>query len=133
LIPNEEFSIGGSGSVRGYKERILSGDQGFQLNNEIQKFLPAIPLTKLGKKLPPLESHVGLFWDYGRAFVTDPYHDAAALWEDKSYALSSAGIDYTFNIGTYLQGSIDYGLQLKRVRRVDPASDRLHVRVTFTY
>ena len=35
LLPSEQFGAGGASSVRGYPERIISGDQGYSVNLEI--------------------------------------------------------------------------------------------------
>ncbi len=125
LLPSEQFSIGGSASVRGYKERIFSGEGGLLLTQEIQKQLPARPL---GKRLPPLESSFLFFWDYGRTSVYEP-----SRGEAKHQSLQSVGLGLRFNVGSYLNGTIDYGVQARKTIYADPDRSRLHVRFTIAY
>ena len=45
LLGSEQMTIGGAGSVRGYEERLLSGDQGFQFTSELQGPQWSLPLV----------------------------------------------------------------------------------------
>ena len=67
LLPSEQFGAGGAtASVRGYPERIISGDQGYTANfelytPELNKYL-AIPDDSL---------RALVFWDYGSVSLND--------------------------------------------------------------
>jgi hemolysin activation/secretion protein len=125
LLPSEQFSLGGMGTVRGYKERIFSGERGLLLNQELTKQLPA---TSLGKRLPPLETSLAFFWDYGRV-----YNHQVRTIEPENFTLQSVGFGLRANIGTHFSATLDYGRQAKDPKYTDLARGRLHARVTLAY
>jgi hemolysin activation/secretion protein len=125
LLPSEQFSLGGAGTVRGYKERIFSGERGLLMNQELTKQLPA---TSLGKRLPPLETSLAFFWDYGRVYT----HQVRTI-EPKNFTLHSVGFGLRANVGTHFTASLDYGRQAKDPKYTDLARGRLHARVTLAY
>ncbi len=127
LLPSEQFSLGGTASVRGYKERIFSGESGFMLNQELHKQLPA---RVISKRLPPLESTLVAFWDYGRVYT----HELNPTVRELANAtLQSFGFGVRFSLGRFLNASLDYGRQAKDPRLTDFSRGRLHTRVTLAY
>ena len=60
LLPSEQFGAGGATSVRGYPERILSGDQGYSANFEIYT-----PELNKYLDLPDTSLRGLVFWDVG--------------------------------------------------------------------
>jgi hemolysin activation/secretion protein len=50
LVPAEQFSIGGEGSVRGFKARLVAGDRGNRLSIELQRPL-RVPFPTLGAEV----------------------------------------------------------------------------------
>jgi hemolysin activation/secretion protein len=125
LLPSEQFSLGGSTTVRGYKERIITGDLGYTFTHELQQRLPSLPL---GKHLPKLDLAGVFFWDYGRSIVKKPL-----LGEMKSQYLASVGGGLRAQIATNFSAVIDYGYQLEKVEVPGEAHHRVHVKVTLSY
>jgi hemolysin activation/secretion protein len=66
LLPSEQFGAGGVSSVRGYPERIISGDQGFSTNFEL--YTPE--LSKL-LDWPNASLRGLLFWDLAGTSLND--------------------------------------------------------------
>jgi hemolysin activation/secretion protein len=124
-VPSEQFSVGGASTVRGYEERILSGDAGVWFSQELQK--PLQPAS-IGKRWPRLESTVVAFWDYGRNVVRQPRPN-----EIRDSFLSSVGIGVRASVGSYLSASADFAQQIERVEIPGAAHSRLHVKVSFSY
>ena len=66
LLPSEQLGAGGAGSVRGYPERVISGDKGYTANlelytPELNKYIP----------LPDSSLRALLFWDAGGVSIND--------------------------------------------------------------
>lgn len=125
LMPSEQFSLGGLSSVRGYEERILSGDGGYAVTHELQHKWPTI---KLPKKLPVLEMAGVLFWDYGRSIIKHPI-----VGQRKSDYIASVGVGLRASIANNLSGSVDVARQLEEVEVVGAARHRVHVKLTLAY
>jgi hemolysin activation/secretion protein len=66
LLPSEQFGAGGASSVRGYPERVISGDEGYSANFEL--YTP-----ELNKLLGWDDASIRalLFWDLGATFKND--------------------------------------------------------------
>jgi hemolysin activation/secretion protein len=125
LLPSEQFSIGGAGSVRGYEERILSGDGGYSATHEVIQTLPAV---SLGKTLPKLNLSGAFFWDYGRTIIKHPL-----IGESKAAYVASCGIGIRMSVAHYLSASADLARQLERDETPGARHHRLHVKVSLTY
>ena len=120
LISNEQLSIGGYGSVRGYPQQILFGDQGFFYNLEIHS--PSFSLLGLSKKSEGTEPHSlnGLlkrlghdqlvflaFWDYGMVNSIQPLPGNPA-----NYDITAVGIGVRYGIGSNYSLRCDLGFPL---------------------
>ena len=92
LITGEQFSVGGTGSVRGLEERELRGDEGYQFN--IQAWAPPIFDT-----LRPV-----LFFDTGYVSNNNPIEG-----EFSSETVSSIGLLFNWNPSSRISGSVSYG------------------------
>ena len=120
LISNEQLSIGGYGSVRGYPQQILYGDQGFYFNLELHSpsysifgltrslkntGLDGVPsfLKKLGKD----ELMFLAFWDYGMVNSIQPLPGDPA-----SYAITAVGIGVRYGIGSNYSLRCDLGFPM---------------------
>ena len=120
LISNEQLSIGGYGSVRGYPQQILFGDQGFFFNLELHSpgysifgltkslkdtKLDGVPsfLRKLGKD----ELMFLAFWDYGMVNSIQPLPGDPA-----SYGITAVGIGVRYGIGSNYSLRCDLGFPL---------------------
>ena len=104
LLPGEEFGLGGWSSIRGYDERVASGDKGYVINTELR--LPMIRKSDFNLQ-------VYGFYDYGSTHFNnfsvasgDTYH---------SIALASAGPGVRANWGKYLEARLDYGVELRKI------------------
>lgn len=80
LDGSEDFSIGGSNGVKLYPDGELSAENGYLLNLEAKYRLP---------NLNKLSNTVGVFYDRGRAFMTD---NSQGTFEAKS--LQDVGVGY---------------------------------------
>ncbi len=125
LVPTEQFSLGGLSTVRGYEERILSGDSGYSFTHELQYRLN--PVT-LHKRLPKMD-WAGLFFaDYGRVIQKTPL-----IGQRKSDYLLSAGVGLRASLGNNFSASVDYARQIEKVELPGASHDRVHIRVTVSY
>ena len=96
LISNEQFSLGGDGSVRGYLQSEGLGDKGVQGTFEVRG--------------PNLGGYVGdwlnefravAFYDAGRAWLIDPLKDQQA-----SYSFRSIGAGLSTELFDHLHGTV---------------------------
>lgn len=125
LLSQEQFSLGGMTTVRGYKERILSGDSGYMITHELQQRLPSIPLPR---KLPPLDLAGVFFWDFGRIYTKFPLRG-----QRETDYLASVGVGARVSFANNFSAVIDYGRQLEEVELPDEPHHRVHVKVTLSY
>jgi hemolysin activation/secretion protein len=125
LLPSEQFSAGGASSVRGYEERMLSGDSGYTATHELIQNLPTI---SFGKKLPSLNLSGLFFWDYGRVIIKHPL-----IREPKSAYLASVGIGLRLSVANHFSASADLARQLEQDERQGVRHHRLHVKLGLTY
>ncbi|MCP4077582.1 MAG: ShlB/FhaC/HecB family hemolysin secretion/activation protein [Gammaproteobacteria bacterium] len=92
LIPGEQFGVGGSSSLRGFEERSVTGDTGYQTSLEL--WLPAI-----------FDIRFLLFVDQASLDF-----NSGELSEGDSYDLSSAGFGMRWSWKQNLSISLDYGV-----------------------
>jgi hemolysin activation/secretion protein len=90
LISGEQFGLGGARSVRGFDEREISGDNGYQFNFEVWT--------------PPIVQNVRLlaFFDTGRRNLEDPHPGQVA-----GESISSIGLGLRWYWKSYLSISLD--------------------------
>lgn len=131
LQGSEQMSIGGTDTVRGYQERIYSGDVGFYANNEIQTPL----INARAPHLPGFLTRDGTIQARGLAFVD--CGDVKYLHRQASdIALDpmlSAGLGMRFAFSKYISGSFDYGWRIRKIRAPEPGAGRGHIRISVTY
>jgi len=84
LISGELFGVGGSGSVRGFAEREILGDKGYQINLEI--WMP----TVTEYEIRPI-----LFYDLGHTETLDP-DTVAGVKAEEDPASFGAGLRYSW-------------------------------------
>lgn len=92
LISNEQFALGGSGSVRGYHEGEVYGDSGWDVS--IEPHTPYYRLASLGSEANGVDvrCRFSAFLDYGQVYL---------LQNGGSFALSGAGIGAAFSLGSH--------------------------------
>jgi hemolysin activation/secretion protein len=107
LLPSEEYGVGGYNNVRGYKERIVNGDNVFIWNFEMRT--PTFHILKylIGKKKFKDELQFLAFFDYGLAGVKQTVPD-----QSKTTYLASIGPGIRYNVVPYLTFRADWGFQL---------------------
>jgi hemolysin activation/secretion protein len=118
LVPNEQFAIGGLGTVRGYVEGEQVGDSGVAGTVEIRS-------PSLSWVLPKVvdEWRVYAFTDAGQAYVIK----ALPEQEDR-FTLASFGIGTRVKVKDSFDGSLDVGYPLVG----QPNTSRHVLRLTFT-
>lgn len=137
---SEQISVGGSGTVRGYNERIETGDEGFIFNTDLQTPALRVNLPFL-KQRPPLEARLATFYDYGT--VSYKFRDTADL---HLKPLASAGFGLRVSLPVNFSLSADWGWQINQraaqgltqngqVVRIDPEAynARGHVKVVLAF
>jgi hemolysin activation/secretion protein len=110
LLPTEQFGLGGYDTVRGYNERVVDGDDGWLLVNEIRT--PHIYLGNITGRADARDWFQILgFCDYGRAYDRQP---SAILLESDAETMLSAGVGLRYAVADNLSFRLDYGVQLDR-------------------
>jgi hypothetical protein len=136
LIPQEQETIGGFFSVRGYPESILAGDNVYIASAEYRLHIPRLlhprePGRLIGEQpfrwareqqygLPDWDFIIRGFFDIGRATQSD-----AAAFEIEE-TLMGAGIGAELQVWRNLNLRLDWGFALEEVRDVDSGDNRLH-------
>ena len=98
LVPVEQFSIGGALSVRGYRQDVLLGDNGWFNSAEVRATILRIPKWKASLQLTP-------FIDFGKVWNTDDV-------TFDTNTLLSAGIGLRMQVSDYLTTRLDWGIPL---------------------
>ncbi len=125
LVPGEQFGLGGHDSVRGFGERIVTGDRGWRLGLEI--------LTPVLGGQVSLE-HASLrllgFFDGGQADRL-----RAQPGETPHHAIASAGIGARFGLDKHLSARLDYGHVLAGDADAETRSGsaRFHASVSYIF
>ena len=99
LLSLEQFSVGGSQSVRGYRENQLVSDDG---------------------ALVSLELRIPLWQSRASAVQLAPFVDAGWAWNEGprgSRTLASAGLGLRVELGPHLRGELFWGQRLKDVAK----------------
>ncbi|NGX51302.1 MAG: Heme/hemopexin transporter protein HuxB [Chlamydiae bacterium] len=127
LLPSEEYGVGGYNTVRGYKERVVNGDNVVIWNFEMRT--PPLQLIKYLIKRCTLADELQflLFYDYGLAVVK-----STAPGQKKIEYLMSIGPGVRYNIGPYLTFRTDWGFQLHDLNLGGP-NQRLHFSLIVGY
>lgn len=75
LLPSEEFSLGGYGSVRGWEPTSFLGDYGYSASGELLFAPPGLAEKQVfGQRLAQM-FQLALFYDLGRVYVNEPTTD----------------------------------------------------------
>ncbi|WEK02146.1 MAG: ShlB/FhaC/HecB family hemolysin secretion/activation protein [Candidatus Sphingomonas phytovorans] len=120
LISNEEMSLGGVGTVRGYLQSEAIGDEGLLSSIELRS-------PSLGKFSGGLIDELRLvaFADAGRVWVIDPLPD-----QDSSIGLFSVGGGLRAKLLKRLSGDLDVGVPLKSNGATRSGDVRVQFRVS---
>ncbi|MCP5505392.1 MAG: ShlB/FhaC/HecB family hemolysin secretion/activation protein [Chlamydiales bacterium] len=127
LLPSEEYGVGGWNTVRGYKERIVNGDQVFIWNIELRTPPVSILNPLAGYKKFNDTFQFLLFFDYGLSSVR-----RTAPGQPKTSYLTSIGPGVRYNVIPYLTFRADWGFQLHNLHLGGPYQ-RLHFSLSVGY
>ena len=116
LISGEQFGIGGVNSVRGFEERAVSGDRGYQGTLEFSK------LVFKDKIL------LHAFVDMGYAEIILPL-----VGQNASDTLVSAGGGFSWRITENINFSLEYGHELNAARVPDAGGTKTHASLFLRY
>jgi hemolysin activation/secretion protein len=110
LLPSEELALGGYNTIRGYDERVLLGDTGWIINNEIRS--PSIPLANI-LNFPGVSDQLQFlgFFDYGYLHVIN-----AQPGEPANPTLYSTGVGLRYSLRHNFSLRFDYGFPLTEKR-----------------
>jgi hemolysin activation/secretion protein len=116
LVSNEQLSIGGADTVRGYLESTSLGDYGFSSTVELRNTY----LSKL-LQLPAGAAHFYLFYDAGAVQIMDPLPS-----QESTFDLSSWGAG--FRVGGWHGFDVDFAWAraTARVGTIEPGDSRIH-------
>jgi hemolysin activation/secretion protein len=128
LQGSEELTVGGMATVRGYDERIYSGDQGWVVNDELRGPLWSWHVPVFRKKSSPLETRPLLFWDYSSVSIKHPYADAPSI-----SPIMSTGVGIRSTLASNFSLSADFGWQILDTTVPQPNHDRGDIQVTIAY
>lgn len=118
LAPQEQFGIGGASSVRGFQEREIADDQGFQTTLEL--YSPEICQTLgAGHRCRALA-----FLDSGVVYRVDPLPG-----ESTRQHVGSAGLGLRYTWDKHIAFQTDYGQVLQGGGSQQRGDWRLHVRL----
>ena len=134
LLPTETMGLGGYDTVRGYDERIVSGDNGWLVVNELRT--PRIQLWNFTRQKGQVDWIQGLvFCDYGGIMLRNPQPGYNA-----NEQLLSVGAGVRLQVAHNLSVRFDYGFQLDRDYASQPTifvrnepSSRMHLGVELSY
>jgi hemolysin activation/secretion protein len=126
LLPSsEQFQLGGSASVRGYSEGVITGRSGYLLSAELRQQLNQPDGTLKG--VPYLSGL--LFFDHGGAF---PFRPSPLNDVTRNDFLSSAGVGLSAEWGPHVQGRLTLGWPLRdNTNEADLRKPRVHATLTF--
>ena len=118
LLPTEEWGLGGYATVRGYHEREVNTDNGWQVSNELRspELSPLADWCKWGYAQDKLQ--LLAFFDYGwgqlmQKAPSDSYDQRE---------LSSVGCGFRYTARKNLEIRFDYGWQLRRYTEIEYGS-----------
>jgi len=106
LISSEQLSIGGWGTVRGYDERVLFGDQGLVLSMELRS-PPVVFLRRFFPGVPEDRVTFLAFWDFGLVNTISPLPGDPA-----TSTLTSVGVGVRYQLAGYVSARCDLGFPL---------------------
>ena len=113
-LPQHQFIVGGTGSVRGYPESPIAGDHGYLISLEYRAPLP--PLKSANGKTR-LQGTLIPFCDWGETFVNDP------LYYEGDHSILGAGVGLELNFPFGATARIDVAKPLKEIVNYGTVAD----------
>ena len=128
LLPSEQFTIGGSASIRGYNENVFAGDHGFVFSSDLLAPAWQTPLPYLSKRRGPLGTRLLAFFDAGDTSMRRKFGS-----DSPRVALASTGVGVRMNLASNFSLNADYGWQLSRLPYAVEERSRLHLRASLSF
>ncbi|MCZ7647797.1 MAG: hypothetical protein M5U26_21495 [Planctomycetota bacterium] len=129
LQSTEQLLVGGFASVRGYDDRLIAGDEGFEVSTELRS--PNFSLGLINGD-PQYDNRIQFvaFWEFART-----YNFANVFGERKHTDIESVGGGVRYRLGSHLSVHFDYGRQLRRIDGNVEGGDRgrIHLGVVVSY
>ncbi len=128
LISNEQFGVGGTAGVRGYREGERYGDTGWRLG-----FEPRTPMVDIGMVdgSAPFRIRGFIFTDYGQSYLLDPGHPTASIAGYHSMeTLWGAGLGFSGSIGSTFDFRLTVGWALKAAAGLTTGASGEDLKVT---
>jgi hemolysin activation/secretion protein len=123
LISNEQYSLGGDSSIRGYFESQQLGDDAVFAGIELRT-----PNLASAVKKQVQNFYLLAFTEGGKLRVRDPLPD-----QEDNFILSSYGIGVRFEMLDHLNGSLDLANPLHASGSVEEDEKRVHFGVTLDF
>jgi len=123
LVPGEQFGVGGASSVRGFAEREIADDKGYQTTAEIYTPNLCSNMQKVATQCQLLG-----FYDNARTFRNNPLPG-----EQTRTSIGSVGFGLRLTMSKSLILQIDYGRVVDAGGTRDKGSDRLHFKLGLSY
>lgn len=123
LIPQEQFSVGGADSVRGYLESNSLGDHGYAASLELRT-----PSFARFLSSQITDFHALAFYDVGHAWVEDPLPE-----ETEHFKLASIGAGLQIKGWRGVLGTLDYARALSDAGEVESGDTRWDFRVGYEW
>ena len=128
LLATEQLSIGGGSSVRGFRENVFAGDQGFVFTTDLLTPVWKKQLPYLSKRRGPLETRFLVFYDAANSQAKQRFE-----FDPKRKPLASTGVGMRMSLATNFSLVADYGWQLTHLPYEVEEHSRGHIKVTFAY
>ncbi len=126
LLGSEQIGFGGMYSIRGYDERIVNGDDGIILCNDL--LTPPLRVAELIGFDVPDELRFLAFYDFGYA-----HSRGGELGSDHAATFSSLGLGLRYQLAPYISLRYDYGWRLHEVGDNDTSGGRHHLSVVASW
>lgn len=124
LLPSEQLGLGGAGSVRGYDQYSVEGDQGWLISNEFRYTLGSgLPHLDIDD-LESLDDSLQLVAFVDAGHVSSQYPQNG---EPTSLTTAGTGLGVRYRLERNLNLSIDYAWQLVRLPSEPTLGSRAHV------
>lgn len=123
LVSGEQFGIGGATSVRGYNERDVSNDKGFQATAEIYTPNYADSLWMKGA-----DARFLFFYDLGQVS-----RNKALAGETTSSKLSSVGAGFRVNYHDKVSFKLDFASSLKSSLTQNKGETKIHANLIYIF
>lgn len=123
LVPGEQFGAGGTGSVRGFREREVAGDQGQFASAEVQTPNWCANMTTMA-----LQCRALVFVD-----AANVSRNKALPGEEQRTSIASAGVGLRFAVDRNASLQLDYGRVIDAGGNRSTGDGRLHVALSLSY